>query len=152
MFATCTLPPTAANPERDVMFVEVAPGRWIMTVTQVSGARVRRKVAELYQVEETEAIGFMGRSFFVLKDGAKCDTETVANVARIDRVSSIYETHLHTDGRWKCSCKAGQVGQHKCIHTLALEQLQREEQSYDHSDDLCDGCQRPEPACCCDEK
>ena len=127
MFATATIEPTTANPVRNVMFVATTPGRWIMTVTQVRGVRVPRKVAELYQVEETEANGFMGRAFYVLKDGAVCDTETKAGVARIERVSSTYESHLHSDGRWKCTCKSGLVGRYKCVHVLALEQLQGEE-------------------------
>lgn len=125
MLATATVEPTLSNPERELLFVQT-PGNLfhgILTVTQTTGVKVQRRIAECYQVEEIPAIGFPGRAFHVAKAASKGDKETKQGQGRIDRVGSVYAVTLQANGLTSCSCPCGNAKRFACIHTLALKQL-----------------------------
>lgn len=125
--ATATVEATASNPEREVLFIRsldpTANHDGILSITEVRGKRIVRKITELYQVCEQPTTGEADRVFLVLKSASKGDSETKHGQDRQERIGNVYRTEIHASGGYACTCTAGQCKQAKCIHVLALTQL-----------------------------
>jgi hypothetical protein len=98
-------------------------------------AGIKKGVTDEYHVLEVEPNGFPGRSFLLAKQNGK---------------GEVYQCSVGTDpdpyqADWKCTCRAGQVGRHKCKHFLSLhDRLKQEAASKEvpnvHSDDRVPHC------------
>lgn len=128
MLAIATIPPTLSHGERTVAWMpsgdpsDVQDGT--LTITEHrGGVRRPRTVTQRYLVQETPAIGFAGREFLLVKDRTSGLEGTLLGHDEKTREGNVYTARVFSNGFGMCSCTAGNVGQHRCLHFLALKEL-----------------------------
>lgn len=106
------LGPTAVYARREAAWVPGKAGEGVLTITLWKGMRAGSKSErDVYQVQETDCVGRMGRSFLLL------------NVFDTDQPDVYAATVGPTCG---CTCRAGLVARFECKHVSACKRLTQE--------------------------
>jgi hypothetical protein len=93
----------------------------ILSVSEVTGVRVRRTVTREYLVQEQYGIGG-DRVFLVAKNSDQGREDLAAGRAGISRIGEVYECRIPFVGEPSCTCAGGRVHGH-CVHASGLSSV-----------------------------
>lgn len=123
---TASIPATKTRSERSVSYTanldRTQPHHGTLTVVEWSGVRVKRNVTTKYHVRELNPIRGV-RQFECCLMSCTGLEGTSRGAATAQRIGGVYETAVAVDGAGDCTCPAGEIGRHECVHVMALHEL-----------------------------
>jgi hypothetical protein len=124
---TATIKATASRDERSVSYTATAdkklPHDGVLKVTEWAGVRVKRTIVTTYHVREVPMGALPGRRFESAFMSCKGLEGTSRGKATALRIGGVYTTTIKPDGDGRCNCAAAEIGNHECVHILAIREL-----------------------------